>query len=73
MDDLDEALSLGQFQVIDIGDININNYSMQIIWHFNQKLERIYIHVQVGLDILYAYCNRWKLTMNTEKKIETED
>ena len=25
-------------------------------------------NIQVGLDILYDYCHRWKLTINTEKR-----
>ena len=42
LNDLDEALSVGQFQGINIGDINIETLFMQMIWHFYQKLERIY-------------------------------
>ena len=31
-----------------------------MIWHFYQKLERI-------INMLYDYCHRLKLTINTEK------
>ena len=65
LNDLDEALSVGQFQGINIGDINIKTvlYADDLA-----LLSETREGSQVGLDILYDYCHRWKLTINTEKK-----
>ena len=65
LNDLDEALSVGQFQGINIGDINIKTllYADDLA-----LLSETREDLQVGLDILYDYCHGWKLTINTEKK-----
>ena len=59
LNDLDEALSVGQFQGINIGDINIKTllYADDLA-----LLSETREDLQVGLDILYDYCHRWKLT-----------
>ena len=61
MNDLDEALSVGQFQGINIGDINIKTllYADDLA-----LLSETREDLQVGLDSLYDYCHRWKLTIN---------
>ena len=66
LNDLDEAISVGQFQGINIGDINIKTllYADDLA-----LLSETREDLQVGLDILYEYCHRWKLTINTEKNI----
>ena len=64
LNDLGEALFKGQFQGINIGDINIKPllYADDLA-----LLSETREDLQVGLDILYDYCHRWKLTINTEK------
>ena len=66
LNDLDEALSVGQFQGINIGDINLKTliYADDLTLLIETRKD-----LQVGLDILYDYCNRCKLTINTEKNI----
>ena len=64
LNDLDEALSVGQFQGINIGEINLKTllYADDLALLSETREE-----LQVGLDILYDYCHRWKLTINTEE------
>ena len=57
LNDLDEALSVGQFQGINIGDINLKTliYADDLTLLIETRED-----LQVGLDILYDYCNRCK-------------
>ena len=66
LNDLDEGLSVGQFQGINIGDIILKTllYADDLA-----LLSETREDLQVGLDILRDYCNRWKLPKNTEKNI----
>ena len=74
LNDLDEALSVGQFQGINIGEINLKTlyiiyyYYMQMIYANDLALlSETREDLQVGLDILYDYCHRWKLSINAEE------
>ena len=64
LNDLDETLAARQFQGVNIGNVNIKTLlyadDLAILAETREDL-------QVGLDILYDYCNRWKLVINTEK------
>ena len=61
---MDEALSVGQFQGINIGDINIKTLLFADDFALLSETRE---DLQVGLDSLYDSCHRWKLTINTEK------
>ena len=65
LNDLDEGLSEGQFQ-----GINIGNISLKTLLYADDLalLSETREDLKVRLDILYDHCNRWKLTINTEKK-----
>ena len=66
LNDLDEALSIGQFEGIIIRDINLKTLlyadDLSLLLEIGEDL-------QAGLHMLYDYCNTWKLPINTEKGI----
>ena len=65
MNDLDEVPIVGQFQGNNIGDITLKTLYADDLALLSETREDI----QVGLDILYDYYNRWKLIINTEKHL----
>ena len=64
LNDLEKAPSVGQFQGINIGDMNCKTLLYADDFALLSETRE---DLQVGLDILYDYCHRWKLHINTDK------
>ena len=64
MNDIEAALESGGFKGVNMLDITIRTllYANDLL-----LLSDLTEDLQVGIDILYDYCTRWKLNINIEK------